>query len=104
MGHDQEVLGAAILTVRLFLHIVTAVSILLYMSESRSRPWPTVIAIIGGGCSLAAFFQGVGNYQSTIPRTEPWIMGITFAFAAACIYSRGNMARIFGVNWKRSKR
>lgn len=100
MGNNPEVIGAAILSFRLLLHVVTAFSIMLYMSERRSRCWPTVIAIIGGGCSLAAFFQGVGEFHSTAPRTQPWVMGVTFAFAAACLYSRGNMALIFSHKWR----
>lgn len=100
MGTNPELIGAAILSLRLLLHIITALSLALYLSERRSRWWPTCIAIIGGGCSMAAFFQGVGEFHSTAPRTQPWVMGIVMAFAAACLYSRGNMARIFTSRWR----
>lgn len=100
MGTNPELIGAAILSIRLLLHVITALSLALYLSERRSRWWPTCIAVIGGGCSLAAFFQGVGEFHTTAPRTQPWVMGITFAFAAACLYSRGNMAKLFS-NWPR---
>jgi len=100
MGNNPEAIGAVILTFRLFLHLITAGSIMFYMSERRSRIWPTVIAVIGGGCSLAAFFQGIGEFSSTAPRTQPWVMGVTFAFAAACLYSRGNMAKFFNPSWR----
>ena len=100
MGNNPEIIGALILSLRLLLHLVTATSIALYVSEKRSKAWPTVIAIIGGGCSMAAFWQGVGEFHTTAPRTQPWVMGVTFAFAAACVYSRGNMAKIFSPKWR----
>lgn len=101
MGANPELLGSLILCIRLILHIVTALSLALYLHEKRSKLWPTVIAVIGGGCSAAAFWQGIGEFQTTAPRTQPWVMGITFAFAAACLYSRGNMALIFSRHWTR---
>lgn len=102
MGPSPELIGVVILSTRLILHVVTALSLALYLSERRSRWWPTAVAIIGGGCSLAAFFQGVGEFKTAAPHTQPWVMGITFSFAAACLYSRGNMARIF-TNWPRRR-
>lgn len=95
MSDNPEFLGAAILAVRLLLNLLTAVSLACYMSRSRTRFIPTVIAVIGGGCSLAAFFQGVGDFHSIANRTQPWVLGIVFAFAAVCLYSRGNIARPF---------
>lgn len=95
MGNNPEFWGAVILSIRLFLHAITAVTLACYLSHSRTRLIPTVLAVIGGGCSLAAFFQGVGEFASTAPRTQPWVMGIVFAFAAVCVYSRGNLAKPF---------
>lgn len=95
MTDNAEYLAAAVLAFRLLLNIATALSLACYMSQSRKRLIPTVVAVIGGGCSLAAFFQGVTDFQPTANTTQPWVLGIVFSFAAICLYSRGNLARPF---------
>lgn len=96
MSDNPEYLGATILVFRMLLNIITAMSLACYMSRSRKRIFPTIVAIVGGGCSLAAFFQGVGEIQnSSYAHTQPWVLGIVFSFAVVCLYSRGNIARPF---------
>jgi len=95
MGHNPELIGTVILSFRLLLHIVTAASLACYLSHERTRWVPTVIAVLGGGCSLAAFFQGLGEFSNVASRTQPWVMGIVFSFAVVCVYSRGNLAKPF---------
>lgn len=95
MGTNPEYLGAVILAFRLFLNLITAASLVCYLSRSRTRWFPTIVAVVGGGCSLAAFFQGVGEFSSASTHTQPWVLGIVFSFAAVCVYSRGNIAKPF---------
>lgn len=95
MGENPEFLGAAILVFRLILHVVTALTLILFLHSERKKIIPTLIAVIGGGGSAAAFWQGIGEFNSIASATQPWIMLIVLAFAAACLYSRGNMAIIF---------
>lgn len=95
MDHDPATLGAAILSLRLLLHVITAVTLVCYLSSHRSRFLPTLAAWLGGGGSMAAFFQGVTQFAERAPTTEPWVMCVVMAFAIVCILSRGNLARPF---------
>lgn len=95
MSDNIEHIGGALLAFRLFLNMATALSLACYMSRSRKRALPTIVAIVGGGCSLAAFFQGVTDFHSHLNGTQPWVLGIVFSFAALCLYGRGNIARPF---------
>jgi len=95
MDHDPATLGAAILSLRLLLHIITAITLVCYLSEHRSRFMPTLAAWLGGGGSMAAFFQGVSEFSTRAPSTQPWVMCVVLAFAMVCVYSRGNLARPF---------
>lgn len=93
--------GAIWLTIRLFLHVVTVWSLVSYMHEARTKCVPTVLAILGGGCSAAAFFQGVTGWDRLVGHTEPWLMGITFVLAAICVLNGGNTAKPLpkALNW-----
>ena len=95
MDHDPATFGAAILSLRLLLHVITAVTLVCYLSSHRSRFLPTLAAWLGGGGSMAAFFQGVTQFSERAPSTEPWVMCVVLAFAIVCIMSRGNLARPF---------
>jgi hypothetical protein len=44
---------------------------------------------------MAAFFQGVSEFQIDAPHTQPWVMCIVLAFAIICVASRGNLAKPF---------
>lgn len=102
MGTNPELVGAAILSIRLLLHVITAVSLILYVNPRRSKWWVTGLAVIAGGCSMAAFFQGVGEFHTTAPRTQPWVMGVVFVLAAACLLGRGDPVRFFR-KWLRAQ-
>lgn len=102
MGNDPATFGAAILSLRLLLHVITAVTLVCYLSSQRSRFFPTLAAWLGGGGSMAAFFQGVTQFSERAPTTEPWVMCVVMAFAIVCLMSRGNLARPF--NFKRYSR
>lgn len=95
MGNDPVSVGAVILAVRLLLNVVTAVTLVCYLSGERSRLFPTLAAVIGGGGSMAAFFQGFSDFHSLAPSTQPWVMCIVLAFALVCVTSGGNLARPF---------
>jgi hypothetical protein len=95
MDHDPGQLGAVILSFRLFLHVVTAITLVCYLSAHRNRLLPTLSAWLGGGGSMAAFFQGVSEFQIDAPHTQPWVMCIVLAFAIICVASRGNLAKPF---------
>lgn len=96
MGNDPATWGATILSIRLLLHVITAATLVCYLSQHRSRLLPTMAAWIGGGGSMAAFFQGVDEFTMRAPSTQPWVMCVVLAFAIVCVTSRGNLARPFG--------
>lgn len=95
MGNDLTYLGPAILAIRLVLNFITAAALASYLSHERSKLLPTLAAIIGGGGSMAAFFQGVADFDHLAPTTQPWVMCIVLAFTLVCVASRGNLARPF---------
>jgi hypothetical protein len=103
MGTNPELIGAAILSLRLLLHVVTALSLALYINHKRSKWWVTALAILGAGCSMAAFFQGVGEFHTTAPRTQPWVMGIVFVLTASCLLGGGDPVRGFRKLWTRGE-
>ena len=96
MGSDSEMIGATILTIRLLLHAVAAISLILFLHEKRTKWVPTVVAILIGGGSAAAFMQGISEFAHTAPRAQPWLMAIALGIAMWCIYTRGNMASKVG--------
>jgi len=95
MDSDPTTYGAAILSVRLILHVITAVALVCYLSGHRTRLLPTLAAWLGGGGSMAAFFQGASDFQANAPHTQPWLMCVVLAFAILCVSSRGNLAKPF---------
>lgn len=95
MGADTEIIGAAILSFRLLLHAAAALSLVLFLHEKRTKLVPTIVAILIGGGSAAAFVQGISEFATTAPRTQPWIMAIALGIAIWCLWVRGNIARTF---------
>lgn len=95
MGNDPASMGAAILSIRLLLHVVTAVALVCYLSHHRTRLLPTLAAWLGGGGSMAAFFQGVSEFRYDSPHTDLGVMCIVVAFAIISVASRGNLAKPF---------
>lgn len=85
--------GTWLLGTRVTLLAVGILAILCYMSEHRSKPFATLIAILIGGSSLAMIFQGITSYVALSASAEPWLVVYVFAQTAILIYNGGNTAR-----------
>lgn len=77
---------------RVLLLLVGVLTLLCYMSDERSRPFATGLAIIVAGSSLALAFQGVTQLPS--PGLEPWLLLYVFGQTAVIIGNRGNVAHM----------
>jgi uncharacterized membrane protein len=89
-----------ILGFRLVLHVVTVWYIVGYVSQERKRFTPTVLAIIIGGCSSAAFMQGMLDWKNLVFNTQPWVMGLVFSLTVICACSKGNMSKPLRFIWR----
>lgn len=85
--------GTWLVGTRVALLGIGILAILAYMSEQRSRPMATVIAILIGGSSLAMIFQGITNYFQLSASAEPWLVVYVFAQTWMLVQSRGNTAK-----------
>lgn len=98
--NDWTTYGEVILSTRLFLHAVTIWSIVRFTSTKRTRLFPTALAVLIGGCSAAAFMQGVTEWRTLVFTTQPWVMGLVASLAFICVSSKGNMSRPFRFIWR----
>ena len=85
--------GEIILSVRLLLHVITIWSVVSYVSHHRKKMLPTALAVGIVAFSLAAFFQGVIDWNQLVFNTKPWIMGLVLILAIICVRSKGNVAK-----------
>jgi ABC-type Fe3+-siderophore transport system permease subunit len=85
--------GTWLVGTRVALLGIGILAILAYMSEQRSRPMATVIAILIGGSSLAMVFQGLTNYFQLSASAEPWLVVYVFAQTCILVGNRGNTAK-----------
>lgn len=95
MDNDPTTVGAVILALRLTLNVVTAVTLVCYLSSHRSRLLPTLAAWLGGGGSMAAFFSDVSKFSAPPADTSFGVFCIVLAFAVVCVSSGGNLAKPF---------
>lgn len=89
-----------ILCFRLILHAVTIYYIVAYVSHQRKRPAPTALAILIGGCSAAAFMQGMLDWKNLVFNTQPWVMGLVLSLTIICAFSKGNMSKPLRFIWR----
>lgn len=87
--------GSWLVGTRIALLAVGIVAILSYMSEERTKPFATAMAILIGGASLAMIMQGFTNFVALSRAAEPWL--VVYLFAQTCVLVRngGNMAKLF---------
>lgn len=85
--------GTWLVGTRVALLGVGILAILAYMSEQRSRPLATLIAILIGGSSLAMIFQGLTNFIQLSSSAEPWLVVYVFAQTCGLVGNRGNTAK-----------
>jgi ABC-type enterochelin transport system permease subunit len=85
--------GSWLVGTRVTLLTVGIAAILSYMSEHRSRPFATLLAILVGGSSLAMVFQGITNYVTLSASAEPWLVVYVFAQTCILVCNGGNTAR-----------
>jgi len=85
--------GTWLLGTRVALLGIGILAILCYMSEHRSKPFATAIAILVGGSSLAMIFQGLTNYIALSSSAEPWLVVYVFAQTCILVGNGGNTAK-----------
>lgn len=85
--------GSWLVGTRVALLTVGILAILCYMSEHRTRPFATLVAILIGGSSLAMIFQGITNYVTLSGTAEPWLVVYVFAQTCIVVGNGGNTAR-----------
>lgn len=83
--------GSWLVGTRIALLAVGVLALLCYMSEDRTRPFATLLAILVGGSSLALIVQGL-----TLPASpaEPWLVLYVFAQTCVIVGNRGNVAHM----------
>jgi len=96
--------GHWLVATRIVILSVTIAMIMGYMSESRSRPLTTALAIIIAGASMAMIMQAFTNFVVLSAAAEPWFVLLIFAYTALLVRSRGNVAKIFATPRPRSAR
>jgi len=85
--------GSWLVGTRIALLSVGILAIMCYMSESRTRPFATLMAILLGGSSLAMIFQGFTNYVVLSASAEPWLVVYVFAQTCILVGNGGNTAK-----------
>lgn len=85
--------GSWLVGTRVALLSVGILAIMCYMSESRTRALPTVLAILVAGSSLAMIFQGLTNYIILSAAAEPWLVVYILAQTCVLVCNGGNTAK-----------
>lgn len=83
------------LLVRVLLHLVTALAVMSYVSECRSRPGSSLIAVMIAGASVAGAFDGVRAIAQQTAQLDIWLTVFVAAIALSTILNGGNVAKMF---------
>lgn len=95
MVYVLSVPGTWLVVTRMVILAVGLFFVLAYMSDSRSKPFATLTAILIGGSSLALILQGFTNFVALSRTAEPWLVVYVFAQTSVLVRNRGNIARMF---------
>lgn len=85
--------GTWLVGTRVALLAIGILALLCYMSEDRTKPFATLLAILIGGSSLAMIMQGFTNYVVLSASAEPWLVVYVFAQTCILVGNRGNTAK-----------
>lgn len=96
--------GTWLVGTRIALLAIGVAALLCYMSEERSRPAATGLAILIGGSSMAMIMQGLTNWAVLSMTAEPWLVLYVFAQTCVIVGNGGNMARSFHFLFHRGRR
>lgn len=94
--------GPWLVGTRITILAVGIFAILAYMSESRTQPFATAMAILIAGASLAMITQAFTNFVTLSAEAEPWLVLLLFAYTNVLLKSRGNLAKLFARAGQRS--
>lgn len=83
------------LLVRITLHLITALAVMSYVSECRSRPGSSILAVMIAGASVAGAFDGVRAFATDQGQLDIWLMVFVAAIALSTILNGGNVAKMF---------
>ncbi len=85
--------GTWLVGTRITLLSIGILALLCYMSEDRTKPFATLLAILIGGSSLAMIMQGFTNYVVLSASAEPWLVVYVFAQTCILVGNGGNTAK-----------
>lgn len=85
--------GTWLVGTRVVLLSIGILALLSYMSETRTRPFATLMAVLIGGSSLAMIFQGVTKHVVMSATAEPWLVVYVFAQTCILVGNGGNTAK-----------
>ncbi|QYW06487.1 hypothetical protein uan_075 [Pseudomonas phage UAntarctica] len=86
--------GEVLLAMRIFFHVVTAVCILSWHSDHRTRVFASFLAFLLAGGSVAAAMQGYLRFHTAAPNVEFPLVVICGALAMLTIANGGNVAQM----------
>lgn len=93
MSNDL-IYGEILLALRIGFHLLTAISILSWHSDHRTRPFSSILAFLLAGGSMAAAAQGLIRFSTTAPNVEFPLVVICGSVCILILANGGNVAKM----------
>lgn len=77
------------------MHLLTAVAVVCYTSDTRTRPGSTLIGVAIAGASVAGAISAIRDFETGAADFDLWLLVLVSAVAVSAVLNGGNVARLF---------